>query len=146
MIAMDKKTGEISLPEQLVDKTAELVEVKDPTTIASGDRDIDTQLKSLMKNLVTISDLKLIIAKMGRNAKFLWRVKTMEMTKELNASKLEELAITKNSKMKYIEAATAAEKQAYDELKADYEFYKGLREDYQEWINTYKHLRRTQYS
>ncbi len=142
---MNEETGEISLAEQLTEKTLELVTVADPTTIASGDRDIDTQLKNLMKNLVTISDIKLIIAKMGRNKKFLWRTKTMEMTKELNAKELEELAITKNSKMKYIEAATGAEKQAYDELKADYEFYKGLREDYQEWINTYKHLRRDQY-
>ena len=143
---MNEKTGEITLEEQLVDKTVELIKVKDPTTMASGDRDIDTQLKSLMKNLVTISDIKLIIAKMGRNKKFLWRKKKMEMAKELTAVKLEELAITKNSKLRYIDDATGKEKEAYDEMKADYEFYKGLREDYQEWINTYKHLRRTQYS
>lgn len=119
---------------------AKLAKVRDPRTISNDDAEILVEMRALSQNLEVYSRLKY---KCGARTALLekdYAEKTVVMAQDLTETKLEALAINKQSKFKYIENALYSERFDIDENRNLYKYFTDMRETTIEWIQMLKKL------
>jgi hypothetical protein len=124
--------------EYLKAEKAKLAAVKDPRKVAGDDVELYIELRALAQNLEVYSRLKY---KCGARTSLLekhYAEKTLMAAQDLTESKLEALAINKQSKFKYIENMLYQERYDIDENRNLYKYFSDMRETTQEWIMCYK--------
>lgn len=127
--------------KQIESRKKQLVEVADPTTVLKGSIEIDSELHKLAKNLKVLTDLEFIAGNESIRLEKEYNKKTMELAIELTVEKLEELAVVKSNKFKYIKFKLHQEESDMETMKAKHKYFKNMRETYTEWGNIYKKTR-----
>lgn len=122
-------------------KKKNLVPVADPQEVFKGSVEIDEQLHKLAKNLKILAELEYLAGTEMVRLEQIYNRKTMEMARELNSEKLEEIGVVKSNKFKFINASLHQEESDVESMRLKYKYFKDIRNTYVEWCNIYKKTR-----
>jgi len=115
-----------------------LAAVKDPRSVSGDDMEIHTQLRGLAQNLDVYARLKYNASVRRALLEKDLAEKTLVKLNELTEEKLEAVAISKQSKFKYVDLLMASEIQQIDDTKSIYKYFDDMWSVTNEWIMIYK--------